>query len=72
MHYENIPTVRLLIIAEIYGLTAAELSCSVQICKIHRKSRGETARARQLLDLAPGFSCPRQDGGKTAFEATRR
>ena len=53
MHYENIPTVRLLIIAEIYGLTAAELSCSVQICKIRPKSRGETARARQLLDLAP-------------------
>ena len=63
MHYENIPTVRLLIIAEIYGLTAAELSCSVQICKIRPQSRGETARARQLLDLASIFSCSVHDGG---------
>ena len=40
MHYENIPTVRLLIIAEIYGLTAAELSRSVQICKMRPASVG--------------------------------
>ena len=34
MQYENIPTVRLLIIAEIYGLTDAELRRSVQICNL--------------------------------------
>ena len=31
MHYENIPTVRLLIIAEIYGLTAAELRAAFKL-----------------------------------------
>ena len=31
MQYENIPTVRLLIIAEIYGLPDAELRRSVQV-----------------------------------------
>ena len=45
-----------MIIAEIYGLTAAELFCSVQICKIRPQSRGETARARQLLDYVEPMS----------------
>ena len=31
MHYENIPTVRLLIIAEIYGMTAAELRAAFKL-----------------------------------------
>ena len=46
MQYENIPTVRLLIIAEIYGLTDAELRDSVQICKILPLTRDGNGRPR--------------------------
>ena len=42
MQYENIATVRLLIIAEILGLIAAELRRSVQICKFSRTGTGNT------------------------------
>ena len=64
MQYENIATVRLLIIAEIYGLPDAELSCSVQICNFSRHSSRKRSTTRQLLDIAPNLAVPRQDGGK--------
>ena len=70
MQYENIPTVRLLIIAEIYGLPDAELSCSVQICNFSRHSSRKRSTTRQLLDIARSLAVPRQDGGKLVLFET--
>ena len=64
MQYENIPTVRLLIIAEILGFIAAELRHSVQICNFSRHSSRKRSTTRQLLDIARSLAVPRQDGGK--------
>ena len=47
MQYENIPTVRLLIIAEILGFIAAELRHSVQICNFSRNFADLNARTVQ-------------------------
>ena len=61
MQYENIPTVRLLIIAEILGFIAAELRHSVQICNFSRHSSRKRSTTRQLLDVAANLAVPRQD-----------
>ena len=52
MQYEIIATVRLVIIAEILGLIAAELRRSVQICNFSRHSSRKRSTTRQLLDIA--------------------
>ena len=68
MHYENIPTVRLLIIAEIYGLTAAELRaafgafCRFERCNIQLIT--DTVPARDWESL----QSPIQDSGSGTDE----
>ena len=59
MQYEIIATVRLVIIAEIYGLTDAELCAHSNL-----QNPGKRSTTRQLLDVAPNLAVPRQDGGK--------
>ena len=59
MQYEIIATVRLLIIAEIYGLTDAELRRSVQICNFSGHSSRKRSTKHQLLGLARNCSVPR-------------
>ena len=70
MQYEIIATVRLVIIAEIYGLTDAELRRSVQICNFSRHSSRKRSTTRQLLDIAPSLAVPRQDGRKQVLFET--
>ena len=64
MQYQNIPTVRLLIIAEILGLIAAELlpgrAAAFKCVWSHRKR----STTRQLLDIARNFSVPRPAAAK--------
>ena len=59
MQYQNIPTVRLLIIAEILGLIAAELlpGRAAAFKRVWRHRKRSTTR--QLLDIAPNCSVPR-------------
>ena len=70
MQYQNIPTVRLLIIAEILGLIAAELlpgrAAAFKCVSSHRKR----STTRQLLDVARSLAVPRQDGGKLVLFET--
>ena len=61
MQYEIIATVRLVIIAEILGLIAAELRRSFQICNFSRHSSRKRSTTRQLLDVALNLAVPRQD-----------
>ena len=70
MQYEIIATVRLVIIAEILGLIAAELRRSVQICNFSRHSSRKRSTTRQLLDIARSLAVPRQDGGKQVLFET--
>ena len=58
MQYENIPTVQLLIIAEILGLIAAELlpGRAAAFKRVWRHKKRSTTR--QLLGLAPNFAVP--------------
>ena len=70
MQYEIIATVRLVIIAEILGLIAAELRRSVQICNFSRHSSRKRSTTRQLLDIAPSLAVPRQDGRKQVLFET--
>ena len=66
MQYENIPTVRLMIIAEIYGLTDAELRAHSNL----QPPPGKRSTTRQLLDVARSLAVPRQDGGKQVLFET--
>ena len=68
MQYEITATVRLLIIAEIYGLTDAELPAAFK----------SATNPQETVDHAPAVGCssycslavPRQDGGKLVLFET--
>ena len=63
MHYENIPTVRLLIIAEIYGLTAAELRAAFKLQNAPQETVDHAPAAGFSFDFfgaAPRCSTPKE------------
>ena len=68
MQYENIPTVQLLIIAEILGLIAAELlpGRAAAFKRVWRHRKRSTTR--QLLDIAPNCSVPRPAAAQLMLE----
>ena len=69
MQYEIIATVRLVIIAEILGLIAAELRHSVQICNFSRHSSRKRSTTRQLLDIARNLASNRDDTALHYFDS---